>query len=105
MNIAATLPELPSKLLWDSEKKEVSFPVCVSQHTVLCRIPSYVLKQTAYGVGLDPFTVVSRNFDIFLDAAICKVKRNLYERNGSVVLRLMDLHIAAALGQDASSVS
>ena len=86
-----TTPAPAVKLTCDPAKKEVSFPLRVSQHTVMCRIPYYVLNLATNNSGGEPRALASEHFQIFLDAAICKVNRKRYEPDGTVLLMLMDL--------------
>jgi len=69
----------------------VSFPLTISDQTVTCRIPQYVLKRAGDDADAEPLKVASTNFDVFLDVAVSKVNQQLYERDGSVLVRLMDL--------------
>lgn len=80
-----------SKLHWDPASKEVRFPLDISGHTVICRVPRYVLKRGGNDVDVEPLKTASEQFDLLLDIAVSKVSRHLFERDGSVLVRLMDL--------------
>ena len=80
-----------ANLYWDAAGKEVTFPLDIPAHRVLCRVPYDVLKRIAYDPDAHPLKLASERFEALLDAAITKVNRKQYERDGTVVVRLMDL--------------
>lgn len=81
-------------LSWDPLTKEASFPVLIHQHTIVCRIPAYVLHRVANGPDAHPFKLASEAFDVLLDVAISKASQHLYERDGTVILRVVDFYIS-----------
>lgn len=80
-----------TELSWDPAKEEVSFPLHLSSHSVICRVPDYVLKQAERDADGDPVALASRYFQVLVQVALEKANRQEYERDGTVLVRLMDL--------------
>lgn len=81
----------PTDFDWDPDRGEVTFRLCLSSGDVTCRVPDYVLRHACKARGNDPIALASAYSQVLVNVAREKVRRGQYERDRSVLIRLIDL--------------